>query len=301
MQTKLTDEKLQQLVEQILVKERIPSNATLRQSIHNHYLPLAAWMSEQHQSSPLIIGINGSQGSGKTTLCKILSALLEYQFNKTSISLSIDDIYKTHAQRQELSKSVHSLLATRGVPGTHDVELGCFVLEQLKKSQPVNIPVFDKAIDDRLPKDDWNSIDHQVDIVLFEGWCIGAIPEHESQLQTTLNTLEENEDPNQIWRTHVNHQLATDYPHLFSLIDKLVMLKIPDFSKVYEWRNLQEKKLSVTTTPEKNNKIMSDLEIKRFIMHFERITRHMLKEMPGRSDVVLDIDNHHQINRLHIK
>jgi len=301
MQTNKTDDELQQLVEQILISEQIPAEATLHQSLNNYYLPLASWAAEQHQSTPLVIGINGSQGSGKTTLCKILSALLEHSFDKKVISLSIDDIYKTHAQRQELAESVHSLLATRGVPGTHDVELGCFVLEQIKERQPVDIPVFNKAIDDRLQKDDWIKIDHQVDIILFEGWCVGAIPEQESQLQTAINSLEEDEDQKRIWRTYVNHQLATDYQSLFSLIDKLVMLKIPDFNKAYQWRNLQEQKLRQTTDSDKNNKIMSGLEIERFIMHFERITQHMLKEMPERSDVTLNINADHQINELHIK
>lgn len=301
MQTKKTDSELQQLVENILIEEQIPLDAGLHQSLNNYYLPLANWVAAQHQSTPLVIGINGSQGSGKTTLCKILSALLEYSLNKKVISLSIDDIYKTRSQREELAESVHSLLITRGVPGTHDVELGYSILQQLKQIQPVDIPVFDKATDDRLHKDDWIKVEHEIDIVLFEGWCVGANAEQESRLQSSINNLEQNEDPDKIWRTHVNDQLATNYQDLFSLIDKLIMLKIPDFDKVYEWRNLQEEKLKLTAASDNNSKIMSAEEINRFIMHFERITRHMLDEMPIRSDVVLDINNNHQISKLHIK
>jgi len=233
MQTETTT-KLRLTFEKILADENIDSTTALLDNFDRYYLPLTNWINAQHQSTPVIIGINGSQGSGKSTLCKILSALLINGFDKNVINLSIDDLYKTRQQRQQLATDIHPLFATRGVPGTHDTELGQFVLQQLKQEKPVRIPAFDKATDDRVQESSWSSVNHQVDIILFEGWCVGARAEQESSLDTAINSLEEKEDSDKTWRTHVNKELEEDYQLLFSYIDKLIMLKIPDFDKVFE-------------------------------------------------------------------
>ena len=39
---------------------------------------------------------------------------------------------------------------------------------------------------------------------------------------------------------------------------------------------------------------MSNAELDRFIAHYERITQHLLEDMPERADIVFDIDHHHQ-------
>lgn len=287
--------------EQILEQESIPPEPKLIENFTSIYLPLTDWVAAQHTVEPIIIGINGSQGSGKSTLCKILATLLENRFAKKVVTLSIDDLYKTRIQRQELAESIHPLLKTRGVPGTHDTELGIHVLQQLKNNVPVKIPAFDKSIDDRYEEKEWLDIQHKVDIILFEGWCVGSIPEKTSQLDPPVNSLEKNEDLNSRWRQYVNHQLATDYQKLFSLLDRLVILQIPDFNNVIEWRALQEEKLKANSSDSANNKHLSADDLRRFVMHFERITRHTLSEMPERADVTLKVGNDHQIDKIMIK
>ena len=264
------------------------------------YLPLTATLAKAAADSPapLVIGINGAQGSGKTTLCRLLKRLLHDGFGLRAAEFSIDDLYLTRAERLDLSRTAHPLLATRGVPGTHDVALGLQLLEELKGGEAgrtVAIPVFDKARDDRAPRSAWRRVQTPIDLVLFEGWCVGAIPQLEKDLPVPVNILERDEDPQATWRRYVNHQLQTDYARLFTRIDLLIMLAIPDMACVYAWRGLQERKLAAGRSHEGQNLIMDQAALERFIMHYERLTRSTLEEMPRRADLVLHLDKDHHL------
>lgn len=249
------------------------------------------------QGRPVIIGICGAQGSGKTTLSRFLQGWLEQEMHLTAVALSIDDFYLGKAARKSLARTLHPLFATRGVPGTHDVTLGQEVLAALTAGtarKDLRLPRFDKARDDRVPPGQWPIVRTPVDIVLFEGWCVGARPQDEVQLQQPVNALERCEDTDGRWRQAVNECLADDYCHWFGQLDLLLMLRIPSFEKVYEWRGLQEQKLAEATgTP-----TAEQAKLKRFIMHYERLTRHMLDTMPSYADVIVDIDDEHRMTSL---
>ena len=266
------------------------------------YFPLAAWIAGKHLKTPVVIGINGAQGSGKSTLSKILNLILTQAFNKSVLELSIDDLYLSRNDRQKLADSVHPLLKVRGVPGTHDVNLANDILKRIKSGSGSNIeiPVFDKANDDRLAENAWRNIITPVDIILFEGWCVGANAQAESELTQPVNSLESEEDSEGVWRHYVNQQLKGPYKSLFSNIDYLIMLKVPGMDCVFEWRSLQEQKLAEICN--ENNKpaagIMTPAEIARFLMHYERITRSLLNEMPERADVLLELNRQHQIDNV---
>jgi D-glycerate 3-kinase len=288
----------------ILAQEALPAEGGLLPLFETLYLPMAHWVAESHQQKPLLLGINGAQGSGKSTLTKILQALLEKGFSKRVVSLSIDDLYLRRSEREQLARDVHPLLMTRGVPGTHDVAIAKEVLSSLKEGtgQRITIPVFDKAHDDRADEALWQQIDGPVDIIIFEGWCVGAVAEDNQALEKPINRLEAEEDPQKLWRTYVNEQLKGPYQEIFSLIDKLIMMKIPAMENVFEWRSLQEEKLRASRQDEASaSRIMSERELQRFIMHYERITRHSLEEMPERADVVLELNDDHQIERVTVK
>jgi D-glycerate 3-kinase len=267
-------------------------------SFKSVYLPLAKWIEVRHSSKPVIIGINGAQGSGKSTLCKLLQLILEKTFKKSVLHLSIDDLYLSKAKRMQLAQHQHPLFRVRGVPATHDVDLGLHILENIKNrsTESIQIPVFDKVVDDLLPEEQWITLKNKFDIVLFEGWCVGATPQTEAELMQPINMLEAESDKNANWRKHVNLQLSEQYKKLFSSIDYLIMLKIPDMESVFEWRNLQEIKLKKRTAH--TQQVMSSKEIQKFVMYFERITRHCLVEMPGRADIVLALDKLHQIKNV---
>jgi len=286
--------------DELLLKACIDKRSLPDNILVNLYIPLAAWLVQQQNDQTLIVGINGAQGSGKSTLCLMLQLIIEKGFDKRVASLSIDDLYLTRDQRKTLANTVHPLLQTRGVPGTHDLALGLSLFEQLQSSQTgISLPRFDKAIDDRAPVEQWPVLTQPVDIVLFEGWCVGSHPQQASALSKAINSLESEEDSDGRWRHYVNDQLASGYRSLFDQIDVLIMLKIPAMEKVLEWRSLQEQKLA--TGQGEQSHVMTEEQIARFVKHYERITRTNLEEMPGRADLVLKLNNDHQIDEINAR
>ncbi|AMK24423.1 MULTISPECIES: kinase [unclassified Sphingobium] len=232
----------------------------------------------------LVIGLCGAQGSGKSTLADGLRTRLAQDGVPAAI-LSIDDLYRTRAEREALARAVHPLLRTRGVPGTHDVALGLQVIEALERGEAALLPRFDKASDDRLPEARWERAAAGTRLLLLEGWCVGARPQEASELAAPVNALEREEDADGVWRAFVNRALAGDYQTLFGRLDRLVMLAAPGFEVVRRWRTQQEHGLRKAAAGG-----MSDAEVARFIQHYERLTRHMLVEMPGRADLAIALD-----------
>jgi D-glycerate 3-kinase len=268
------------------------------------YWPLAELLARTLRAGvrhPLILGINGAQGTGKSTGAHILARALNTQGWKVC-QFSIDDLYLTREQRRTLAETVHPLFATRGVPGTHDVSMGMGLLEQLRSATPDTVtplPRFDKAMDDRKPKPQWPVFTGRPDLIIVEGWCLGARPQPEAALIKPCNTFEEWEDPDNRWRNYVNERLK-DYQDLFAQQDLLVMLKAPSFDQVFEWRSLQEEKLrqSLSESELVGSKVMSAKELMRFISHYERLTRWILEELPSRADVVLSLNSAHEIDQV---
>lgn len=259
--------------------------------IDNYYLPLAAWLAHKRRADcTLVVGICGGQGSGKSALADFLR-LGWRQMGLRSAGFSLDDIYLTRAERRQLARQIHPLFETRGVPGTHDVQLGLDTITALREAESRSetpIPLFDKSTDDRAPRGNWPRQRGPVDILLFEGWCLGSKPWKNAA--APINTLERQEDPEGIWRNYINEQLAGPYRALFSDIDVLLMLKVPDMACALEWRRLQERKLRA-----RSGGGMSDEELERFVQHYERITRNSLAEMPQRADCVFELGRDHQI------
>lgn len=281
-----------------------------------YYLPLAEWLYQQCSLRPQdtssdcpVLGINGAQGTGKSTLSAVLKIILEENYGWQIAILSLDDIYLSRAERETLARLVHPLLQTRGVPGTHDPALGKDIIARLKTLQPgqtLLLPRFDKALDDRKPTTEWEAFTGPADLIIFEGWCLGSTPMNPDQLATPINSLEAEEDPDAVWRKYINHHLQGDYRALFALVDLLVMLKAPDFDSIRRWRFEQEEKLAASlTSPDAGNtganKIMDKRALIRFIQHYQRLTQHNLEEMPNRADVVLNLDSHHQVTEMRYK
>lgn len=236
---------------------------------------------------PFVVGLCGSQGSGKSTLSHRWQQALTARGLRT-VTLSLDDVYLTRAQRQALARRVHPLFLTRGVPGTHDVPLTLHTIEALGGQGEAVVPRFDKARDDRHPASEWSRIDAPVQVILFEGWCIGAVPQPDAALATPINDLERNEDPDGTWRRAVNAALAAEYRVLFGRLDLLVLLAAPGFDVVFGWRRQQEDALRASHAGTAS-RVMNDAELARFIQHYERLTRHILAEMPSRADVVIEL------------
>jgi len=271
------------------------------------YVPLARWVEQRLAdwagNEPYVLGINGAQGSGKSTLADFIREYLAVTHDRRTVILSIDDLYLTRVERQALAKDVHPMLATRSVPGTHDVELGLSVIGSLKKleqGQSFRVPRFDKSTDDRVPESDWTEVNDPVDLIILEGWCVGSTPVPDDELSIAINDLEASEDPDGTWRRYVNQQLKEIYPPLFELIDALVLMSVPDFDCVLRWRTEQEEKLAAGTSA-RGTQVMAKSQIRRFIQQCERITMRNLKSLGASADVRLQLGQDHQVVSAHYK
>ena len=267
------------------------------QQLKKFYLPFCYQIYKLYKTKnkSLLIGLSGGQGSGKSTIAQILKIILNISFKLNVVCFSIDDFYKTASERKKMSKVVHPLFLTRGVPGTHDCKMLYKIIKNLlkKKFNTVKIPKFDKSIDDRLNKKNWQKIKKKPDIIIFEGWCVGAQPQNLNDLKKPLNILEKKEDTKLTWRKKVNNELNTSYKRIYNLIDKKIYLKVPNFKYVLKWRLLQEKKLGLKS----KNKIMNNKQIRRFIMFYERVTKHMLNNFQD-NDFVIILDKKHKIKSI---
>ncbi|MDI9245078.1 hypothetical protein [Marinobacter sp. CHS3-4] len=300
---------LTSITDTLIRQESLPSGYA--DTVRDVILPLAQHIQalRQERQRPVIVGIHGAQGTGKSTLTLFLRRLLTDLYHVPTASFSIDDLYLTRSERVQLAQDQHPLLLTRGVPGTHDLKLGQQVIDQLTSAMPEDrtpVPAFDKAQDDRLPESAWPRFKGRAEVLLMEGWCVGALPEASDEaLCKPVNELEGDEDPDKRWRLYVNQCLKGSYSDFFNQIDCLIMLKAPSMECVLEWRTLQEHKLrdKITAAPKKSDneegapsRLMSDEQVARFIMHYERITRACLDEMPARADVVIHVDPAHHFS-----
>lgn len=246
---------------------------------------------EAKARSPFLVGIAGSQGCGKSTLAREMERMVADRGLRVG-TLSIDDLYLPRAERQRLATEVHPLLAVRGVPGTHDVALGHAVFDSCGRRGNIGLPRFAKELDDRLPVDRWSNVEGPLDIVLFEGWCVGATPQDDAELGPPVNALERQQDADGRWRRWVNRRLATDYAGLFARIDWQLFLAAPSFDVVAEWRREQEEDLRqrLSESGESTDGTMDDRAVGNFVQYYQRITEHMLAEMPARADLTLLLD-----------
>ncbi len=218
-------------------------------------------------------------------------------FDWRSAVLSIDDFYLPRDERLQLSQTVHPLFATRGVPGTHDTELIQTTLDELTSlgtGHSAVLPRFDKAVDDRAPKDEWPSVTGPLDLIVLEGWCVGSSAETEAALVEPVNDLERSEDADRLWPSYANEQLREHYEPIFARLDALIFLAAPSFEAILRWRIEQEHKLAQKAAG-RDSHVMSDDEVARFIRFYERITRHNLIDIPSRADVVFSLGEDHDV------
>ena len=234
-----------------------------------------------------VLAISGLQGSGKSTLAAQIARLARQRGRRPAV-LSIDDVYLTRAERRQLARRVHPLLATRGPPGTHDVDLACALLDALRAGQPVVLPRFDKLADDRAPESAWERLP-AADLVIFEGWFLGTPAEDDDALRAPINALEREQDADARWRRYCNDALRRDYPALWRRFDRLWFLQPPGFEVVAGWRAQQERQLA-RARPDAVS--MDTAGVARFVQFFERVSRQALRTLPARADRTLVLDEY---------
>ena len=261
-------------------------------------IPLCFWISKKaDKKRPYFVGLAGGQGTGKTTTSSLIKIILSKYFKLKVFRISIDDFYKTRKERNSLSKKVHPMLLTRGVPGTHDIDMMLNFFKKVKsnKFKKLKLPTFNKAIDDRFNKKYWYNLKERPDVIVFEGWCVGAKSEKNKTLKKSINFMEKTQDQKQIWRKYVNEQLKLKYKKLYSQLNCLIYLKARNFNLLQKWRLKQERKLWLNSKRKSNLKIMSKEDVLSFMQTYQRVTQNMFRYMPKYASIILNLDNKHQM------
>ena len=254
------------------------------------WLPLAQRLiqTQQQLNRPLIQGILGMQGAGKSTLTAILCLILQ-ELGYTSLTLSIDDLYKTYADRQRLQQQDPRLI-WRGPPGTHDVDLGIEILDRLRSAQAADIPRFDKsAHQGQGDRSGFESV-QAADIVLFEGWFTGLFPLPDKTFETAPNPIQTPED--RAFARAMNQSLSAYLP-LWERLDTLIVLQLTNYQLSKRWRMDAER---VAISSGKSG--MGDAEVAQFVDYFwkalhPKLFIPALIQTPQAVELVIDINAEH--------
>jgi D-glycerate 3-kinase len=255
------------------------------------WLPLGIKLASHRQQleRPFIQGILGGQGTGKTTMSKVLTLILQ-QLGYRTLSLSLDDLYKSYSDRLVLTQQDPRLI-WRGPPGTHDIDLGLNLLEQIRQLQsPVIVPRFDKSAYGGAGDRTTPEIITGVDIVLFEGWFVGVQPINPDVFNTAPSPILTDED--RIFARDLNQRLH-DYLPLWALLDSLILLYPTDYRCSLEWRKQAEQQMIAAGKSGMNN-----AEIEQFVNYFWRSLHpelfiKPLVEYPTAVDLVIEIQADH--------
>ncbi len=249
------------------------------------YRELAALLAcDWQMKQPHAVGLGGGQGAGKTTLSRLIESACAH-FDLRVCVLSLDDFYLQKAERRLLAESVHPLLETRGPPGSHDMALCAKSLQALGRSGEIQLPVFDKGLDDRTGLRKWVG---PFDLVILEGWCVGAQAVAEVELDAPINSLEAEHDTHGTWRRFANQALAEQYAPVWDGLEEMVFLCVPSLGAVRRWR-LQQEQARPT------ERRMNGAQIERFVAHYERVTSAMIRDMPARADWFVTLDEAHRV------
>lgn len=286
------------MIANFIEKNKLPND--FKQLVEQNYLPLIERILDRRKDNkkPYFIGVNGCQGSGKSTLSAFVAEYLSQLQQLNVVVMSLDDFYLAQHQRQQVAKHIHPMFSTRGVPGTHDTKKLEQVLLQLTDHRTdISIPTFNKATDEPHDKARWQHIKAPVDIVIVEGWCWGVAAQPPEQLIEPINALEQQYDTKGIWRNYVNKQLAETLQPLYTFIDYWVVLQAPSFACVHRWRLEQEQKLAQSLPLAEQSKVMNAEQILNFIQFFQRLTEHGINTLGDIADTLLLLDENRQVKR----
>ena len=238
------------------------------------------------------IMIAGSQGSGKSSLSKLIKLYLEKFCYKSVVIISMDDFYLSKSQRTQLSKKIHPLFYTRGVPGTHDLELMYKKIKQIfNKKFPICLPIFDKVSDTR--KKTYKKV-LKADVIIFEGWCAGAQPVDLNYLQKNFNNLEKHKDKNFIWRNSYNKYL-NEYQKIFSKFNYFIYFQFNHWDNVLNWKYKQELELR-----DKKKDLALKKYLKEFVQYYEKVSKWMHLKVPKYCNILIKLDTHQKIKLINL-
>jgi D-glycerate 3-kinase len=233
------------------------------------------------------VGVAAAPGTGKSTLCATMQHLLTLQ-GVPSIVIALDDYYLPLPARKQLAATAHPLFRTRGVPGTHDLDLMLGDIGRLISGDihGLKLPLFDKSIDDRAPRAEWQAVDAPPEVLLVEGWFIGAPAQPGGELKAPVNDFERMNDPDGAWRTTVNEALGRYREGLAGVLEEFWYLSAPGWDCIVDWRWQQERELA-------RMNLRSHAEVQAFLAHYQRIVLHMQRTHPRWASLSLETDREH--------
>lgn len=238
----------------------------------------------QTRARPLVFGVSGGQGVGKSTFCAALETYVQAA-GRRALTLALDDFYLPKAARQALAQSVHPLCKTRGVPGTHDVaRLQQTLTRLLAGDLSLPLPVFSKSHDDVLPPEQWRRIEAQPDIILLEGWCVGARGSFLSPHPQTEWELAQDSDG--VWKQWSQTQ-ASAYEAIWAACDGLMLMRQDDFASVIDSRWAQEQDNAAASGLWQ---FESRAQVAEFCAHYESWTLGLWQALPPLCDFVIGRD-----------
>ena len=284
---------------QFCQKSGFHGQSDIRETLWNLWLPLAMQVAEYRREMPrpLIQGILGGQGTGKSTLSSILRLILRH-LGYNAQSLSLDDLYKTYSDRQILSKQDPRLI-WRGPPGTHDIELGLSVLDRLRQpyqQAAIELPRFDKSAWGGAGDRTQSEVVEGVDIVLFEGWFVGVRPIDPSAFDAAPPPILTEGDRQ--FARDMNARLQ-DYLPLWERLDRLIVLYPVDYRLSVQWRQQAEHEAIAA-----GKSGMSDAEIEQFVNYFWKALHpelfiNPLTGKPEWVDMVIEIDRDRSVGAVY--
>jgi D-glycerate 3-kinase len=264
--------------------------------VENVYLPLCVFWTGRVETalplpSALVVSLSGLPGTGKSTLVRACSALLERLFQRRVCGFSLDDVYLGKALRSDLARRVHPLLASRGVPGTHDVDLAVATLDKLLEAKPedfTKLPRFDKLTDDAAPREKWPVFQGRPDLILLDGWFWGTLPGSVESLARPLNAREATQDSDGRFRALVRTALGGRYQELFGRSHLHVHVAAPSHEASVRWRIDQGRNDLVARGHDPAQ--LDPARIRSFLELFERVGTW---PRASRSEVVIQLGDDH--------
>ena len=232
---------------------------------------------------PFFIGLTGGQGSGKSTLSKNLTERLNKN-GLTTLNLCLDNFYYSKKYREQFLSGIHPLAATRGVPGTHDIDSLYELLDKCSKhnfSTIGKLPKFDKLVDDLDPNKKWKVPRKFHQIIILEGWCVGVQPSFISEVPVTR--WEKFNDPAGTWKSW-SKNCSHKYQKIWDFLDQIILLKQENFQQVITDKIEQEKKLRKKSSLSKNER----KKIEYFCGHFESWTQGIWSHFSKKCDVIIE-------------
>tara|TARA_Y100000996_G_C22557117_1_gene655872 strand:- start:3404 stop:4252 length:849 start_codon:yes stop_codon:yes gene_type:complete len=256
-----------------------------KEYIKFNYIPLLKKLKNKSK-----VMIAGAQGSGKSTFSELTKLFFDKFYKKKVVIISLDDFYHSLSFRIKLSKKTHPLFQVRGVPGTHDLELiKKKFLEIEQKRFPIYLPLFDKVKDKR--KKNYKRI-NQCDLLILEGWCVGAKPLQNKYLKKNVNLLEEKEDPKFEWRLAYNEKLKR-YQKLYNYFNYFIYFRFDKWSNIIEWKYKQELLLRSKSNSKSLRKYLLC-----FIQYYQKISLWMQKTTPKYCNVLIQINGNQKIKKI---